>query len=197
MARTTITTNVAGKSISSVIERTQEDARGVTIDLVTGKAGTLSTRTDADTGILTVASGHGITDTDTVAVFWEGGSRYNVDVTATTATTISIDVGSGTDLPVATTAVVVSKQSIHNIAIVGDSLEVFAVGSRQRVSVEFWSASPASLLRYDIPTSEGRHWVKSTDVTNPLAGDTVATVRVANGSTVSATLDIGILASTD
>lgn len=197
MARTTITTNVAGKSISSVIERTQEDARGVTIDLVTGKAGTLSTRTDADTGILTVASGHGITDTDTVAVFWEGGSRYNVDVTATTATTISIDVGSGTDLPVATTAVVVSKQSIHNIAIVGDSLEVLAIGSRQRVSVEFWSASPASLLRYDIPTSEGRHWVKTTDVTNPLAGDTVATVRVANGSTVTATLDIGILASTD
>lgn len=197
MARTTITTNVAGKSISSVIERTQEDARGVTIDLVTGKDGTLTTRTDADTGVITVASGHGITDTDTVAVFWTGGSRYNVDVTATTATTISIDVGSGTDLPVATTEVVVSKQSVHNIAIVGDSLEVLAIGSRQRVSVEFWSASPASLLRYDIPTSEGRHWVKTTDVTNPLAGDTVATVRVANGSTVTATLDIGILASTD
>lgn len=118
-------------------------------------------------------------------------------MTATTATTISIDVGSGTDLPVATTEVVVSKQSVHKIAIVGDSLEVLAIGSRQRVSVEFWSASPASLLRYDIPASEGRHWVKTTDVTNPLAGDTVATVRVANGSTVTATLDIGILASTD
>ena len=197
MARTTITTNVAGSSISSVFERTQEDSRGISISIDAGKSGTLSTRTDNDTGVVTVASGHGIVDTDTVAVFWDGGSRYNVDVTATTSTTISIDVGTGTNLPVATTAVVISKQSIHNVAITGDRLEVFAVGSRVRSSVEFWSSAPTSLLRYDIATGEGRAWVKTTDVTNPLAGVTVATVRVANGSTTASTVELGILASTD
>ena len=197
MAKTTITTNIGSASISSTQTRTQEDERVVTITLPAGKSGTLSTRTDDDTGIVTVASGHGITDSDTVAVFWTGGVRYNVDVTATTSTTISIDVGDGANLPIATTAVVIAKQLPHVVAFVGDNLEMLAIGCRNRCSVEFFSVVPASLLHYDIPASEGRHWVKSTDTTNPLASDTVATVRVANGGTTETTLQIGLLLTTD
>jgi len=197
MARITKTANIGGSSISAVQERTQEDERVVTIELPAGKSGTLTTRTDDNTGVVTVASGHGITDTDTVAVFWDGGSRYGVDVTATGATTISIDVGSGTNLPAATTAVTVALQSSHAVAFAGDNLSVIAIGCIKRCSVEFLSSAPASLLRYDIAANEGRMWVSSTDETNPLASDTVATVAVSNGSTTAATLRIGIVASTD
>lgn len=61
--------------------------------------GVLTTRTDDNTGVVTVDAGHGVLDTDTVSVFWPGGARYNVDVTAVAATTISIDLGSGDNLP--------------------------------------------------------------------------------------------------
>ena len=37
------------------------------------RRGRSTTRTDNDTGIVTVASGHGIMDTDTVDVYWDGG----------------------------------------------------------------------------------------------------------------------------
>jgi len=197
MAKTTITTNIGAVSISSSQTRTQEDERALTITLPAGKAGTVTTRTDNDTAILTVASGHGITDTDTVAVFWAGGYQRNVDVTATTATTISIDAGIGANLPIVTTAIVVSKQLPHVTAFVGDSLDLFAIGCRNRCSVEFFTSVPASLLAYDIVASEGRSWVKSTDTTNPLAGGTVATIRVANGETTETSLYMGLLLSTD
>ena len=68
-------------------------------------AATLSTRTDADTGIATLASGHGITTNDTVDVFWNAGQVYAMTVTASAATTIGIDGGDGDDLPIATTVI--------------------------------------------------------------------------------------------
>ena len=65
----------------------------------------LTTRTDADTGIATMASGHGVTTNDTVDIFWKAGRIHAMTVTASDATTIGIDGGSGDDLPIATTTI--------------------------------------------------------------------------------------------
>jgi hypothetical protein len=187
---------VAGVNIDSTIRRTDELEQAFRATMVPGRAGTLSTRTDDNTGIVTVASGHGITDTDTVAVFWAGGSRYDVDVTATTATTISIDLGAGANLPAATTAVVIAKESVHTLPIVGDDIAVIGIGCDNRASINFRDSGDASLLRYDMATGEGRLWISGQDVTNPLAGDTVATIVIANGGTTAAELRIGALLNT-
>ena len=68
-------------------------------------AGTLTTKTDADTGIVTLPTGHGITDSGTVSVSWSGGGRGDMTVTAYDTTTVSVDGGSGDDLPAQDTAV--------------------------------------------------------------------------------------------
>lgn len=196
-ATLTLRTQVAGVSITSTVVRNEENESRLSIPLVAGKTGTLSTRTDDDTGVLTVGADHGITDTDTVSVFWAGGSRQGMDVTATTATTISIDLGAGTVLPAATTAIVVDKERTHNVGIVGDELKVLAITCNRRSSVEFFSAADASLLKYDMAASEGRLWYSGADVTNPLAGDTVAYIKAANGEATAATLEIGMLRTTD
>jgi hypothetical protein len=191
-----IRTRVAGVNIDATIRRTDELEQAFRTTMAAGRAGTLSTRTDDNTGIVTVASGHGITDTDTVAVFWEGGSRHGVDVTATTSTTISIDLGAGTNLPAAATAVVIAKEIEHTLAIIGDDIIVMGIGCQNRVSVNFRDSGDASLLRYDIAANEGRLWVSSSDVTNPLATDTVANVVIANGGTTAVELAIGLLLDT-
>ena len=116
-----------GKSIQQSITRTGDANAAVEITLPAGKSGTLSTRTDDNTGICTVSSGHGITTSDTVDVYWSGGRRYGVDVTATDATTISIDLGSGDNLPTATTAIVIVKQVVANVFIDGDNSKLVAV----------------------------------------------------------------------
>ena len=93
-------------------------------------AGVLSTRTDANTGQLTVATGHGVTTDDTVDLYTAAGVliRRDMDVTAVGGTTINIDLGSGDDLPSAATAVVVCKQTLFTCLIDGDDIEFIVIG---------------------------------------------------------------------
>jgi hypothetical protein len=196
-AVTTINTVIAGVTLTSTITRNEEAAERISLDMPVGIAGTLTTRTDADTGIATVASGHGITTSDTVCVFFADGSKQNCDVTAVTSTTISFTSADGTDLPVVSTVIVIGKQFTYAAAFVGNALRTFAIKCANRCFVDFLSSSPASLLAYDIATNEGRSWVFGTDVTNPLAGDTVASIVVANGGTTVASVEIGLLKSGD
>jgi len=196
-ASVTLRTLVGGLSFNSVVTKEDELEVVFTRALPSGKAGTLSTRTDADTGILTVLTGHGITASDTVSVFWSGGYRYGVDVTATTATTISIDIGSGADLPAVTTAIVVGKEETHTLAITGNQLSLFVIDCDLRSSVNFRDVSNVSLLAYDLLANEGRMWTAGAGVTNPLAGDVATNVVLANGGITATDFRIGMLASTN
>lgn len=116
-----------GLSIQQQIVRSGDSTPNAAITLPAGKAGTLSTRTDNNTGIATVATGHGITTSDVVSVYWSGGRRYGMTVTATDSTTISVDGGSGDNLPSASTALVVSKEVTANILLDGDNAQIVAV----------------------------------------------------------------------
>jgi hypothetical protein len=70
------------KSLDTVLSRTDETMSSSEVTLNAAVAGTLTTRTSDSVGIVTVAS-HSITTSDTVAVFWDGGYRYGVAVSAT------------------------------------------------------------------------------------------------------------------
>lgn len=61
--------------------------------------GTLTTRTDANTGVISFTQEHRILELDVVIVSWGTESRSGMIVTAITATTITVDGGSGASLP--------------------------------------------------------------------------------------------------
>jgi hypothetical protein len=189
---------IGGLTVSASASR--EQAGSISQDLTgdfaldAGVAGTLSTRTDNDTGVLTVASGHGIVDTDTVDVYWDGGVRYGVDVTAVTATTISINVGAGDNLPAEDTAIVVCKQTALDVDVVGDQIDVFAVAMNRRCHVDVQQANGTSIKAVDLPAAEGYMWWSDSGVTNPFAGVTVGAVKISNGdSSNSATGGLAVL----
>ncbi|KKK87215.1 hypothetical protein LCGC14_2755450, partial [marine sediment metagenome] len=70
------------------------------VSIPAADAGELTTRTDADTGVITVDdSGHAITDSDKVDVYWADGSRRGMSVSSVSGALVSIDAGSGDDLP--------------------------------------------------------------------------------------------------
>ena len=84
-------------------------------------AGTLTTRTDDDTGVLTLTSGHGVMTGNEVDVYWgEDGehSRLEMTVGTVSGTTVPIDGGTGDNLPATSTAVHVINKS----AALGDPL---------------------------------------------------------------------------
>lgn len=65
--------------------------------------GQLTTRTDDDTGVVTVISdsndGHGITTSSTVDVYWQSGQRIGMSVSAVTNKAVTVDGGAGDALP--------------------------------------------------------------------------------------------------
>jgi hypothetical protein len=191
-----ISLNAGGVSISKSITR-----EGTPINLEEtlpiATAGTLSTRTDNDTGIVTVAS-HSITASDQVAVFWSGGRRYDVDVTAVTATTISIDIGSGDNLPIATTAVTIVAMTTINILIDGDNTKVIGLS----LETSDTTLTTKGLLLFEDATGDD---IAVSDLTanapivyditggssNPFTGDVIVSCRAANAnSSYAATLKL-------
>ncbi len=171
--------------------------------LAAGVAGTLTTRTDANTGIVTVVS-HGITTDDSVGLYWSGGSRRGVDVTAITGTTVSIDLGAGTDLPSTSTAVVICKETVLDFDFNGDLALAVAVGATTRAQVEFQQANGTSVLVVELNGSQTSqvsdywdwHPHAAGGTTNPFAGVVVGKVAVSNGdSAQTCVVSLGVAKS--
>jgi hypothetical protein len=153
------------------------------------KAGTLTTRTDANTGTLTMAGGHGITDGLKVDLMWTNadgtkGFRYNMTVGTVATNSVPIDLGGGDSLPVTTTAIIVIPTPTEEVfVIVGDNMVALELWSEVEAVVSFIDGSAAGLAGFHLkpPTSgnEGGtyHWWTGNGVTNPLAGVTTAKVR--------------------
>lgn len=181
------------KAVDAVLTRSDETMASSEITLNAAVAGTLTTRTNDSTGVITVAS-HAITDSDTVAVFWSGGYRYGVAVSATTGTTISIGSGgAGDNLPTQDTVLTVCKESTLLFAHEGDDIKGMLVHSPQRVSVNIRDNVPASVIAADVPANEGWFWISNATGTNPFAGDTLQDIILANQSTTAQTATVLLL----
>lgn len=194
-ARIQISFSIAGITSTATVIREEEAVELHGLLLPAGKSGELTTRTDDNTGVLTVESGHGITTADVVTVFWSGGYRAGMEVTATTATTISIDLGAGSILPIATTDVVVSVEVESAMLLTGDDIQVIYFNCANRVVVDVRDDAAASILYRDIASRESWSWIVDTGVTNPFATEDIGQLRSANGGTTEATLYVGILKS--
>src|SRR6185369_12276008 len=124
------TFSVAGLSMSEI--RTISGEGGLApleVSVPAGKAGTLTTRTDNDTGTATLGAGHGILTGDRVDVYWIGGHRYGMTVGTVAGTSVPLDLGAGDNLPTAATAIVVCKANNYPFAFTGNNLDAIALAA--------------------------------------------------------------------
>ncbi|HJS06193.1 MAG TPA: hypothetical protein VJ809_00990 [Pirellulales bacterium] len=192
-----ITLSTGGVSIQKTGSRQGDGLITREVSLPAAKAGTLTTRTDDDTGIVT-SNGHGILDTDTVAVFWNGGRRYGVDVTAVDANTISINAGAGNNLPVVSTPVTIVKQVAINVGIDGDAIKVLGLSFEfltQTITddghVTFKDAAADVIAEIDLEANTPQIYDVAGGQANPFTGDPIANAYAFNGcATEAATLKI-------
>ena len=191
----TMTTQIslAGIIANSACSRTDTGQISHEVTLPAGNAGALSTRTDDDTGVATVAEGHGITDADTVNVFWADGCRYGMTVSAYTGTTVTMDGGSGDNFPTQDTVIVVAAQVTINTDFDGDDVQMIAAWSSLRAHIDFQNDTPASLCAVELTATEAWSWVYGQGFTNPLTGDPVDTILASAGTAAETTLKIGVL----
>lgn len=166
-------------------------------DIPAGIAGELTTRTDNDTGVVTVASGHGVVDTDTVDLYTSAGVliRKDMDVTAVTSTTISIDAGTGSNLPTVNDPVVISEQKTVNTSIDGDAIQILGLcleiaGATGNGRVLFEDAAGDDIADISLTANLPLVYNVAAGQTNPLTGDPITVARVSNGNTTAGKLKI-------
>lgn len=162
------------------------------ISLAAGKAGTAG----AD-GVMTLASGHGITDADVVSVAWTASGvakfRYGCTVSAYTSTTITLTGGTGDTLPTSGD-VVVGVRAEQDVAFDGDGVVLIAVNSTKDIAVDFNTGSASALLLSITGGAGvlGYEWDEGCGVTNPLASASIAKVYLYNKIAAEASVDLCI-----
>lgn len=154
-------------------------AREVTLGAA--KVGELTTRTDNDTGTLTMVTGHGITTGATIDIYWVGGSRRGVTVGAVAGDSVPFDTGAGDNLPALNTDVTVQVVDEEVCDLVGDNLVGLAIYMDNPGTVVLLDSGDAELFSFVTAlTKDGFVWDSANHYTNPIAGDTVASFRCTN-----------------
>lgn len=188
---------IGGLSVSSQTTRTASTAIEDEQSLPAGKAGTLTTRTDESEGVATLAAEHGITVDDFVDVYWDGGMRYNMDVSAVDGTAVSIGgvggEGTGDVLPSQDTALVVTPRVEIDVDFDGDLMQMIAVVCTKRGHVEFLEDDDTTIKGQELTANEAWQWIADQGVTNPLTGDPVGKIQATCGEAKAATLKTGVL----
>lgn len=190
-----------GVSISDAIVRTADNAQGFEVTLPVAKTGQLTTRTDDETGELTMSGGHGITTASVIDIYWATGARYGVLVGTVSSNAVPIGAdngGTGDALPTNLTNVTAVVQTTINIAIDGDALAILgmklkcATASSTAVGrVGFYDADDDEIESVELVANASRKWDITGGDTNGFSGDPITYAKASQSSaTEAATLQI-------
>lgn len=187
-ARVSKSAQVAGLQMAENSQVLYETGMNAVLSLAAGKAGTLTTRTDNDTGVITTTAVHGLTENDRVDIYWEGGARYGMlvsNVGSTTVVTVGTDaedVGAGDNLPTEGASVVICKCTEITMAFAGDDVNIMAASFSKRGILVIAGNDNAADAIYDLNgPAEMVLYQGAAGETNPIAGDAIAKLFVSNG----------------
>ncbi len=188
------TLSLPGVSISTTIDRSASG--GVPpqdVAVPAAEAGSLTTRTDDTDGELTMTdTDHGIETGDKITIFWAGGIAYQATVGTVAAKVVPFTGAKGTVLPAKDTAITAGKITVLDVDFDGDKLKMFAAVSNRRGHVVFEDSGNAVLSAAELVANEPYLYIDGVTATNPLAGNPVDEVHVANGdATAAATFKMG------
>jgi hypothetical protein len=180
------------KSISGDAAIVHEEA------IAAADPGALTTRTDADTGVVTVdESGHGITDSDEVDVYWDGGCRRGMPVSSVSGALVTIDGGSGDDLPTQDTVVAIVIPFELDVTVLGTNVKAIVLFTQARGQFVFEDAGGEELAK-ELGDAVVWAWHDEDGTDNPITGDSIIVVKVSHDDTTqSRTMRVGILYDND
>lgn len=190
----TIQATAFGRPCNKDISITSETGQPWSPTVAKAWAGQLTTRTDANTGVVTMAdAGHAIANGTKVMVYWEddvvahtAGRRRFQSVTGVAGTAVTLDLGAGDNFPTVLTNVIICTMEQVNVALVGDDCMGIALpGISAEMSTIFHAGDASELLYVALSAQAGYVWTSAEGITNPLAGVSVATVWVGHNNTGS------------
>lgn len=187
-----VNVNGLGGSIARSTPRTADGGGVCEVTVPHGDAGTLSTRTDHETGTLTLGGGHTVTTASVIDLYWSGGARYEITVGNVSGNTVPIGAdnsGSGDNLPAQNTAIVASARVAFNAAIDGDNVSLIAIQQlytnptvTDQSHVQLLDSADDEIAEMDLEANTPRVFDVAGGDANPFTGDPITDGYVSNGS---------------
>jgi len=143
--------------------------------LVAAQTGTLTTRTDDDTGVATLSTGHGIETDDVCDVYFAAGVRYGMTASVST-NAITLDGGDGDALPTQDDPVTVVVQTPIEVNFDGDDCAIIGViyqnfnNTGAKGSIDFQDTSGNSIEALDLVHEKANNGLGN--IVNITGGDT-------------------------
>jgi hypothetical protein len=197
--------SIGGISIQKSVNREGEHPNPYIFTLAAATAGTLTTRTGDDAGVITLGDGHGLTS-GTYDVYWTTTGVNYVQYACTgviDANTLTIADGTGDNLPSGTTPpVVVCKQAELSVTIYGNdvqlasiSLEYVAATNVSAGHIDFQNDTPETVTELDLVGNTPRVWDVAGGAQNVFADDDPVVMAYAShaSTTEAATLKIATI----
>lgn len=208
MASVTHSQSISGGGVTiqtQPVVRTSSGAIGLEDTLSAAKIGALTTRTDDNTGTLTMNSGHGFTDGQILDVYWSGGVQRNVVIGTVSTNSVPIDSGIGDNLPADETEITAVVQQSINLAIDGDNVKLIAVvletvdkTIRTAANVAFRDAAADQIAEIDLVTNVPQVWDITGGSANPFTGDPITNLKASQAnSTTTETYTLKIVGVQD
>lgn len=137
-------------------------------------------KTDANTGTATMAAGHTIATGKAVA-WWEGGCRFDLDATVA-GNSVALDGGSGDNFPASDTEMTIANAITIPEDFDGDDLEVLVAKGTGPTHIAFVDSGGGIVKAVDLAAGEPFVVLAGIGLANPLSGNAIAAVQVANGA---------------
>lgn len=200
-AQIALNVTVGGVTIAKNWTRDGEHPNPYEVTLPVAQDGDLTTRTDDNTGVVTMDdAGHGIITGNKVDVYWTGGMRYGMDATVS-GTAVSLDGGAGANLPADESPVVCCVQVNIPTQIDGDVAELFIASLEYADStsvklghIDLQDAGPATIAEKDLAANVPLFVDLGSDLANLLTGNPITSCKASHNDTANAaTLKIATL----
>lgn len=179
-------TSVLGLTFPSKTTVTADGAILKTPTVAAAKVGQLTTRTDANTGTLTMAANHGITTGARLDLYWTGGKRRGITVGTVSVNSVPFDLGSGDDLPTNLTAITAMVPTEEEFIVDGDDVSAIALYSDKAGQIVFCETDDTEVKAYSVGGSVGGaqsvFWTADRDPVNPLASGDITKVYFSHGT---------------
>ena len=194
-----LTVTMAGETSTTSQTRTEDGVAGVTPTCTPAAAGTLTTRSSASAGVITVIDTDVVTG-DLAILTWVDAlgvlkHRYNVACSDVTETSDSgsddVDVtyevtftgGAGDDLPDQDEDINISHQTACNVTFDFDDIDTFLVSTNVRGVVVLLDALDTEKCVIDMNTKGVALWLEDSGFPAPISGTPVTHVLVGSGDT--------------
>lgn len=176
--------SVQGRSYSVTTNINSNAALQIDESCLVAETGSLTTRTNNSVGEVTLnTNAVNIVTSDVVDLYWADGQRRGITVGTVSGTTVPLThSGSGDNLPTANTTVYVSPTRVVNTSIVGNNVTGIVIDSAGAEDGMYsFLASGTEVLGGRLNTGADYIWFSGSGITNPLASNTITSIRVSQG----------------